>query len=197
VRRMRSQRALRALPTAGTAGGGVLLGHWLAYLAALPKASLRDAVLSSTGHGYWTEAVRLAVALGVCGLAALVTASLRTEAGPSDRMTFSALLLRLAPIQCAAFLTMETVERAPAHVPVASLLTVRVLVLGLAFQVLTAWVGARLLAWLDRAVGDIVAMLRTTRPRLAAPLRRRPRTSPVVLRSALVGAAGVRGPPEP
>ena len=38
---------------AGTASGGVILGHWLAYVAAIPAQEARARILSATGHGYW------------------------------------------------------------------------------------------------------------------------------------------------
>jgi hypothetical protein len=69
---MRQQRTLRVVPIAAVAAAGVLVAHWLTYLAALPQVHVRDVVLAATGHGYWTGAVRLVVALAGCGLAALL-----------------------------------------------------------------------------------------------------------------------------
>lgn len=177
------------------AAAGVLVAHWLAYLVTLPQTHLREATLAATGHGYWVEAVRLVVALAVCGLAALILSHLRGEGLPHERPRLSALVLRLAPIQCLAFLTVETIERIAAHAPLASVLTVRIAVLGLAVQILTACVGAVLLRVLDRAVAGVVAALRRRLPRPRAVHTRRPAPQTVRPRPVLAGASGVRGPP--
>src|SRR5947199_5749094 len=106
---MSKQRVLRAVPIAAVAMAGVLLGHWLAYVAAVPRGILRAETLAATGHGYWTEAVRVAAALGVSGVAALVLAHFRSDACEgSHPERFSSLILRLGPIQGAAFLAIES-----------------------------------------------------------------------------------------
>jgi hypothetical protein len=90
---------------------------------------------------------------------------------------------------------MEVVERASTGAPLAGLFDHHLLILGLAFQVLTAVVGALLLTGFDRAVTAIAAAIRR-QPRRAAvrsawPLPR------VIVRPTLLlaGAAGARGPP--
>jgi hypothetical protein len=192
---MNRRRALRSVPTAAIAAVGVLVAHWLTYLAALPQVRARDVLLAATGHGYWPGAVRLVVALAGCGLAALLLSNLGTGEQEPHRLTFSGLVLRLAPIQCAAFLAMECIERLIAHAPVASVLHVHVLVLGVAIQILTASLGAFLLGLLDRAVAGVVASLRRPAHRSRAVLRRATVFTPFRPRPALAGASGVRGPP--
>ena len=139
---MSGQRALRFLPTAAVAVAGVLFGHWLSYIAALPQSHARAALLAATGHGYWTEIVRVAVALGVAGLGALLLSHLRDAGNAQREERFSALILRLVAIQSVAFVSMEALERLVARAPVASLLQSRVLVLGLAFRARPAMAGA-------------------------------------------------------
>ena len=184
--------------TGGAVGAaGVLLGHWLAYLAALPQARVRSATLLMTGHGYWTDAVRVAVALGASGLAALLLVHFGAHGpdGQAPTNRFSSLLLRLGPIQCVAFIAVESTERVVAHVPITDVFRTHVLVLGLALQILTACLGSVLLVWLDRAVATIAGILRRRSPH---PVRRPIREPKVVTlrpRPALSGASGVRGPP--
>ena len=193
---MSRQRALRAVPIAAAAMAGVLLGHWLAYLTALPRAAQRTSILAATGHGYWTEAVRIAVAFGASGLAALVAVHLgRGDEGDPDGDRVSSILLRLGAIQCIAFLAMESIERIAAHVPVTTVLQGHVLVLGLAFQILVACIGALVLRWLHRAVAGLVAILHRPSLRPAPAHLARPHRAPYLLRSVLAGASGVRGPP--
>src|ERR1043165_6520181 len=103
MRRMTRPRGLRAVPTAATAASGVLVAHWVAYLVAIPHGPVRAVLLAATGHGYWTQAVRLVVALGGCGLVATLLANLPGSSRAPDRPAFSALVLRLIAIQCAAF----------------------------------------------------------------------------------------------
>src|SRR2546421_12729829 len=47
---------------------GMVLGHWIAYSLAAPRASVRTRLLASTGHAYWFLAVRVAL---VCALASV------------------------------------------------------------------------------------------------------------------------------
>jgi hypothetical protein len=192
---MATQRTLRSVPTAAVAAVGVLVAHWLTYLAALPQVRARDVLLAATGHGYWPGAVRLVVALAGCGLAALLLSNFGTGGQEPQRLTFSGLVLRLAPIQCAAFLAMECIERLIAHAPVSSVLSVHVLVLGVAIQTLIAGLGAFLLGLLDRAVAGVIASLRRRAPRLHGELPRLVRPTPFRPRPALAGSTGLRGPP--
>jgi hypothetical protein len=192
---MRQQRTLRVVPIAAVAAAGVLVAHWLTYLAALPQVHVRDVVLAATGHGYWTGAVRLVVALAGCGLAALLLSHLGPQEDEPRRLSFSGLVLRLALIQCVAFVTMECVERLIAHAPVATVLSVHVLVLGVAIQILTAGIGAFLLGLLDRAVAGVVAQLRSRSPRRHGELLRTIWAAPFRPRLAMAGAWGLRGPP--
>src|SRR2546421_4616044 len=53
----------------GVAMAGVVVGHSLAYFAALPNASARAELLARTGHSYWTGAVLLALAVSAVAFA--------------------------------------------------------------------------------------------------------------------------------
>lgn len=139
----------------------------------------------------------MAMALGVCGLAALVLVHVsdRNERTLAPSQRLSSLVLQLGAIQSGAFLAMEIIERVAAHVPVATLFTGHVLVLGLAFQVLTASLGALLLRWLHRAVAAVVGVLRASCRSPVATTTGGVPDAPFVLRAAMTGASGLRGPP--
>ena len=64
----------------GVAVGGVLVGHWLTYLAVAPAASSRTAILQQTGHAYLGLANDVAL---VVALAALATMFIGQLADPS------------------------------------------------------------------------------------------------------------------
>ena len=80
---MTRRRPIGGFALAGTASGGVILGHWLAYVAAVPAPTLRAHIMAATGHGYWLGAVKVAVVLAVASLGAAfvgqLSRSLRDE----------------------------------------------------------------------------------------------------------------------
>jgi hypothetical protein len=183
----------------GAAFGGVIVGHWLSYLLAIPGRRIRTEVLAETGHQYWLTAVKMALVLAVIALAMVVVrqvrAALRRE--PEPLAGPRALALRLTLLQVVGFLALEATERLAAGSPLSSLLTHHVLVLGLLVQVLIAGIVALLLSFFARAVRAVVgALTRTPVPRfvLSFPAPR----VPFVPRPALVGGpASPRGPPSP
>ena len=75
-------RRTRAL---GVAVGGVLLGHWLTYIAVAPHPATRAALLRSSGHGYVGVADQVGLVLTLTALAALFVAWL-TRADGSPRL---------------------------------------------------------------------------------------------------------------
>jgi hypothetical protein len=181
----------------GAAFGGVVLGHWLSYLLAMPGAGIRDQVLVATGHSYWSTSVKLAVALSIVTLAALAMDQLRlarvhqlpSHPGPGS------LAIRLAGLQILGFLALEVTERVAAGAPVSSMLAHHVLVLGLLVQIVVAASAALLLSLFTRAAGALARAL--VGARFPRPVRRVfPRPSVMVLRPVLVtGSAGPRSPP--
>jgi hypothetical protein len=91
---------------------------------------------------------------------------------------------------------MEAAERVAVGAPLGGLLDHHVLLLGLAFQVITAVAGAILLTSFDRAVVRVVAAIRGTRPtRERARVIAFPSSIVVFPSRLLAGAAGLRGPP--
>jgi hypothetical protein len=130
----------------GVALGGVLIGHEVAYAILLPSATVRHAVLASTGHGYLGFVDTPALTVGIASLAALFLGRLgRRREEPS----FRELVARLAGFQVLAFATIELVERIGAGAPVNDL--VRILPVGGLVQLVVAAVAALLLRALLRA----------------------------------------------
>src|SRR2546426_11245230 len=183
---MDGRRSLRGLPVVGAALGGVVLGHWLSYLLAMPGAGIRGQVLAATGHAYWLTAVKQAVVLAVVSLAAIAmrefrlvrTRDLPEGTGPGR------LALRLAGLQVLGFLALEVTERVVVGAPISSILAPHVLVLGLLVQVLLAASAALLLSLFARAARTLARAL--ARAPLPRPVRRAfPRLPVTVLRPVL------------
>jgi hypothetical protein len=197
---MQQRRALRGLPLAGTATAGVVLGHWLSYVLALPENRLRGQVLMASGHGYWLTAVKIAVVAIVAALGTVAVRHLsgrwRDAAPLGERLSW--LTLRLAVVQVVGFTAMEVTERLAFGAPIGGMFLHHLYFLGLAVQVLVAAAGALVLLWFGRAAASVAAGM-GARPRHAgaaaaafvrvASSHRRP--------LVLHGAAGLRGPPAP
>jgi hypothetical protein len=194
---MNGRRTLRGLPLVGAAFGGVVLGHWLCYVLAMPSAGIRGEVLVATGHAYWLTAVKQAVVLAVVSLAVIALRQFRRvrARGIPEHTGPGSLAVRLAGLQVLGFLALEVTERVAAGAPVSSVLAHHVLVLGLLIQVVMAASAALLLSLFARAAGALARAL--MRARFPRPARRAfPRPTLMVLRPALVtGSVGPRSPP--
>jgi hypothetical protein len=181
----------------GAAFGGVVFGHWLSYLLAIPSTGIRSEVLVATGHAYWLTAVRQAVALAVVSLGAIAMRQFRLVRSNDlpERHGPGGLALRLAGLQVLGFLALEVTERVAAGAPVSTMLAHHVLVLGLLVQVAVAASAALLLSLFARAAGAVARAF--VQARFPHPARRAfPRPFVMVLRPALVtGSPGPRSPP--
>jgi hypothetical protein len=95
------------------APAGVLCGHELTYLLAIPDPDRRATMLGETGHGWWAAAVPVGAALAVAAIVWVLTGCLRCDDGDRlpDRETASWLISRLAACQLVLFIAIETVER--------------------------------------------------------------------------------------
>ena len=146
---MREGPRLRGLPTFGLAMAGLVLGHVLAYLIAVPDPHQRAFVLQRTGHEYLPAMAEAALVLALAGIAAVVIRAFAP--GPrrgSER--FSRLAGRLTLVQVLAFGGLEVVERIVAGAPLRHLASDHILVIGIAVQVVVAVAGAAFLWWLAR-----------------------------------------------
>jgi hypothetical protein len=182
---------------AGVAAAGVVLGHWLTYVLAIPEGRVRSQVLIRAGHSYWLFAVQAAVALGIVAVGSLVFRHLRslTEGVPAGEERFSRVALRLAWLQVAGFTAMEAAERILSGASVGGMFQHHLFLIGLLIQVLVACGGAFVLLLLSRAAARLAAALHGT-PHARAPARARWFERLVDLRPrVLAGAAGLRSPP--
>jgi hypothetical protein len=179
--------------TLGVASGGVLVGHWLAYLIVDPVASTRAAVLGSTGHAYLGAANRLGLTVTLGVLAAVFLG--RLLHGDDVDLPVRTVGARLTGFQVTAFLAMEVAERLTAHVPVAQLSHGPLVPVGIGAQIATAAIAALVIRLLCRAADRAAAALGEGVPPariLSAALAIVPTAVPP--RIALPAATG-RGPP--
>jgi hypothetical protein len=150
---MRWRRLASRLPLTGVAVAGVVVGHMVAYVLAVPSPTVRVALLGATGHAYWTAAIAAAMVLGLASLA--TTLRQRFRAGllasrpePAERL--GRLAGQLASFQLAIYLVQETLERLEAGIPPHALLDGRLLVTGVVVQMAIALVLAVLLVAIGR-----------------------------------------------
>jgi hypothetical protein len=151
---------------AGVAFAGVVAGHSLTYLAALPGSNERGAYLAATGHSYWRNALVLALLLEVLGLGVVAMRGFRAGLRGTLPIEHSGpqLAMRLAVIQVGAFGALEAGERLVSGAAVAGMFSHHLFVLGIAIQLLVAVAGALLLRWLAAAAGAIGACIRGDAP---------------------------------
>lgn len=153
------------MPTFGFAVAGLLIGHFLAYLLAVPDPDHRDLVLRDTGHVYLPTLGQVALILFA---AAVVTVTGRAIGASrrADRARLTTLAGRLVVLQVGAFAIQEVAERLVARAPLGDLLSTRVLIVGVVAEAIVAVVAASLLHWWSRIASRIAQTLRS---RAASP----------------------------
>jgi hypothetical protein len=162
---VREEPRFRGLPTFGLAMAGLVLGHVLAYLIAVPDPHHRAFVLQRTGHEYLPAMAEAALVLALAGTAAVVIRAFAPgPRGGSER--FSRLAGRLGLVQVLAFGGLEVVERIVAGAPLRNLASDHILLIGMAVQVVVALAGAAFLWWLARTSRKLAE---TVLPRVALP----------------------------
>ena len=193
---MSDRRRLRDLPTFCFAFVGLIVGHLLSYLIAIPDAARRGALLAASGHAYLHLAGDIAVVLA---FAAVVTVALRAASGRGGTELPSGLRLvwRLGALQAGAFVAMEVGERLVSGAGLGELFADHLFATGVVVQLVIASLGALLLRWLGRVAVRIAAVL-------ARPRRRRPAGTIWVRpgsarppRPAFAGIVSARAPPLP
>ena len=156
---MRVWRSSVALQLAAVASVSVLVGHWLAYLVAVPHASLRDELLLTSGHGYWLLAVKASLVLGVAALAgSAIDALRRRRAADVPQWRAGSALACLAVVQLCAFTLLEAGERLLAGEPWQAMLHHNVYVWGVLAQLLIVPLGAAFLVLLTRTLRRVAAL---------------------------------------
>jgi hypothetical protein len=193
---MRDRGRLRELPTFAFAFVGLIVGHLLSYLIAIPDPARRTLVLAHSGHAYLHLAGDVAV---IFGFAAAVTVGLRAVAGrdSTDLPSAAHLAWRLGSLQAGAFIAMELGERLVSASGFGELFDSPLFGIGIVVQLGIAAIGAVLLRWIWRIAVRIADAL-------ARPPRRRPAgmvwvraASSRNLRPAFAGTRSARGPPLP
>jgi hypothetical protein len=185
---------LPGLPIFGTAAAGLVLGHALAYLIAIPDPHQRAFALQRTGHAYLPALDQAVLMLLVAGMAAVVV---RAFAHPGDRTgRFGRLATVLVVAQTCAFAAQEVLERLVSHAPLGGLAHGRILVTGIAVQVVVAIVAAAILWLFARTATRLAAVVagRAPLPRVrvvfALPVTARRPHAPL-----FATAGSVRAPP--
>ncbi|MEO8422963.1 MAG: hypothetical protein ABI595_03515 [Actinomycetota bacterium] len=185
--------ARRRLATLGVAVGGVLVGHWLTYLAVAPIAGSRAAILHQTGHAYLGMANDVAL---VAALAAMATMFIGQLTTPMPAGQLHGITARVVRFQVSAFVLLEVLERVTAGSPLAALMHTGILPVGIATQAVIGILAAFSIRWLLRTADRVAAAFGRTAvaPRRDVP---QPLFPDLVFVRAYghLSAAGVRGPP--
>jgi len=185
---------LRGFPIFGTAAAGLVLGHALAYLIAIPDPHQRAFALQRTGHAYLPALDQAVLMLLVAGMAAVVVRAFAHSGDRTER--FGRLATVLVVTQTCAFAAQEVLERLVSHAPLGGLAHDHILVTGIAVQVVVAIVAAAILWLLARTATRLAAVVwaRASLPRVrvvfALPVTARRPHAPL-----FATAGSVRAPP--
>jgi hypothetical protein len=185
------ERSGRRPAVYGAAVGGVLLGHWLTFVAESPGAT--DALLRQTGHAYLAPATEAGVVVALVALALVFLGRLTGDA--RELPSFGRLAARLVAFQLFAFIAMEVLERVTLRVPLSGLMHHGLLAVGVAIQILVALLVALLIRWLVRAADRTAALLGKPNAPLRSMIRANPRTDALWFPRWAPVPVGVRGPP--
>lgn len=152
---------------------GVLCGHVLTYLLAIPDPVRRTAVLADTGHGWWAPAVLVGAVLAVGGIVWVLAGRLSLAGGhPRGRDLAGWLAPRLAAWQLVLFVAVEVTERVLTGHGLGDLVQHEIVEHGLLAQVVVA-LALTMLCWCLALTVELVCAA-IDRPRLqpaARPVR--------------------------
>jgi hypothetical protein len=185
---------LRGFPIFGTAAAGLVLGHALAYLIAIPDPHQRVFALQRTGHAYLPALDQAVLMLVVAGMAAVVVRAFAHTGDRTER--FGRLARVLVVAQTCAFAAQEVLERLVSRAPLGGLAHDHILVTGIAVQVVVAIVAAAILWLFARTATRLAAVVsaRASLPRVrvvfALPVTARRPHVPL-----FATAGSVRAPP--
>jgi hypothetical protein len=179
----------------GAAAAGLVLGHALAYLVAIPDPHQRAFVLQRAGHAYLPALDQAVMMLVIAAVAAIVVrAFARRGDGGTER--FGRVAILLAIVQGSAFAGQEVLERLVSGAPLGELAHDQILVIGVLVQVLVAIVAAGVL-WLLAKTSSLLAATFEVRDRL--PRERTVLAPPVTAwrphALVLATAGSIRAPP--
>ena len=194
---MRRVRSWQSAALAAVAAAGLLAGHALGYLVAVPDAAHRADLLHRTGHAYLPTVVPAAVVAAVVGLLAALALGYRgSRTGRGDALRWPLVTVRLSALQVAGFVALELLERAAWGAATPGL-TARLLVLGSALQVLTAGVAALVFVLLVRAGEAMGGSPAPAFPAAPPPFVPLPAFAGELRPGAVAGPRATRGPPTP
>ncbi|MDQ1437511.1 MAG: hypothetical protein QOK43_1140 [Acidimicrobiaceae bacterium] len=198
----------------GMAAGGVIATHLLTFLVLAPNAQDRADLLADTGHASFAVVSAVAVGLLVAGATRFVARSINpttststtTTSTTTTRSSIIPTAARLAVIQSAAWVILESAERITHH---SHRWELSAILLGLVVQALVALAGASALHAAAQGIDKVATAVRTwTRsdrrsrrqrgrtPQAPALLVARRRAARRFIQPAMAtGAAGTRGPP--
>jgi len=185
---------LRGFPIFGTAAAGLVLGHALAYLIAIPDPHQRVFALQRTGHAYLPALDQAVLMLVVAGMAAVVVRAFAHTGDRTER--FGRLARVLVVAQTCAFAAQEVLERLVSRAPLGGLAHDHILVTGIAVQIVVAIVAAGILWLFARTATRLAAVVaaRSPLPRVrvvfALPVTARRPHAPL-----FATAGSVRAPP--
>ena len=191
---MREGPRLRGFPIFGTAAAGLVLGHALAYLIAIPDPHQRVFALQRTGHAYLPALDQAVLMLVVAGMAAVVVRAFAHSGDRTER--FGRLARILVVAQTCAFAAQEVLERLISRAPLGGLAHDHILVTGIAVQIVVAIVAASILWLFARTATRLAAVVaaRASLPRVrvvfALPVTARRPHAPL-----FATAGSVRAPP--
>lgn len=185
---------LRGASVFAFAAAGLVLGHALAYVLAVPDSHHRDLMLAQTGHDYLPAATQLAMILAFAGAAATAVHGILARDTPS--VGWPALAARLAIVQVSAFIGQEVVERIATGAPLADLVQEHLLLAGVVTQFVVALIGAALLRWLTRSAAHLAdaTVVAVASPRLV-PAFALPATPDLPRPRIVERASAQRAPP--
>jgi hypothetical protein len=193
------RRTASRLALTGIATTALLLAHWAAYVLAYRDAGLRVIVLAQSGHSYLASVGKFSLIFFLVALAWLaVEVWDRTRASGDEGFRFFTVVLRLVGIQSIGFSVLEVAERLIARAPVVEMFSHYTYVLGLLMQVVTAVAGAVVILLLTCTVRRVALLMGSRRrpPRGVTTWHHAHLQTGIALRRELVGATGVRGPPQ-
>lgn len=164
-------RVLRFTTFVAAAFVALLGAHALDYAVLARDPAVRMRLLAESGHQWLSRAPEFALAaLVIAALAAVATGVRGTPAATSPLR----LALLLSLVQSGAFVALEAGERLAVGARADRLILVTAV--GVALQVVTAFVASFVIALLQRAGRVLAAVLRSSRaPRRAPLVRRAPR----------------------
>jgi hypothetical protein len=193
---MLEHRRTEGLPVFASAVLGLVAGHGIAYMIAIPDAHRRAAVLQNTGHAYLPLLVEIGLILAVAGAANIVMRALGPRARIQDG-SVAETAVALGALQVGAFVVLEVVERLVTHMPLHELLSDHLLAVGVLVQLGVAVVGALALRAMARTAARLASVLADPRTLRSPELICVPVPRTLGPRPMLIGAVGVRGPPLP